>query len=157
MPKHTQSHRPHKTEVPYNTQPVGLEKWLDETYTKLPIQLPTEAKKWISDNIWWITAIGGVLMLWGVWSVWQLAHYADGFAKWANEISKAYGDSPVSNDLGVFWWAGLCVMVIEAVVLLLAVSPLKDHKKLGWNLLFYSSLLSLLGSLLTVLVRRQEA
>ena len=150
MSDHKTTHTNHNKAVPYDTQPTGLEKWLDEMYAKLPIQFPPEARKWLPQKAWGLAALGGVLTLWGLWSIWQMAHYADGMAKWANELSKTYGGTPVSNDLGVMWWLGLGVMAAQAVVLLLAVSPLKQLKKAGWNLLFYSSLLSLVGSVLAV-------
>jgi len=129
----------------FNTQPTGLEKWLDETNRKLSFQLPEEGRKWIANNVWWLTLIGGILSLWGAWGFWQLGHTVSSWGRWAEEVGRAYGvDTAGTSSLGVTWYLALAVMLVQGVLLLVAFQQLKEHKKSGWNLLFYSSLLSVL-------------
>lgn len=137
----------------YDTQPAGLEKWLDETYKKLPIQLPEGARKWLADNAWWLTLIGGILSLWGAWGFWQAGHYLSSWARWADEVNRAYGvNTSSTTDLSVMWYVALAAMLVQAVLYLLAFSKLKEHKKSGWNLLFYSSLVSLVMGIVYIFV-----
>ena len=133
--------------VAYDSKSAGLEKWLDETYKKLPVQLPDGARKWIADNAWWLTLIGGVLSLWGAWGFWQTAHYVSQLNDWA----RAAGVSTAPN-LSVMWYVVLVTMLVEAVLYLMVVSKLKAHQKGGWNLIFYASLVSVVMGLVYLFV-----
>jgi hypothetical protein len=136
----------------FSSKTLGLEQWLDETVNKKqPLQLPLSARAWIADNSWWLAIIGGVLSLWGAWSFWQIGHYLSGLNQLANEVARLSGSS-YSTDLGVMWYVALIGLVIEGALLLLAVSPLKAHKKTGWDLLFYVSLVNLVVGVVYILV-----
>lgn len=131
----------------------GLEKWVDEIVNKKqPLQLPTNARKWIADNSWWIILIGGVLSLWSTWGFWQAGHYIDGLNRWANEVSKMYGGNTYATELGPMWYVALAGIALEGILMLLAVSKLKNHQKSGWNLVFYSTLVSLVVGVAYLLV-----
>jgi len=137
----------------FNTKLSGLEKWLDETMNKKqPVQLPVDARKWLSDNVWWLAAIGGVLSLWGAWSFWQVGHYLDGVNQMTSRIAQTYGVNSYATDLGPMWYVALACMAAQGVLLLLAVSRLKAHQKSGWDLLFYVSLISLAIGVVYLLV-----
>lgn len=121
----------------------GLEKWLDDVYRKVPFQLPSAAKEWIARNAYWIAAISGVLGLLGAFGLWQAANTVDQLSRFSNELSAAYGvTSPGTTGLGFFWWILVAVVVVQAILALLAVAPLKDRRKTGWNLMFYSALIN---------------
>lgn len=126
----------------------GLEKWLDGVYAKAPA-LPAGARDWIANNAWWITLIGGLFGLWGAYSLWQVAQWGDGWIRYANQVSDYYGTAPAATTgLGVTIWIVVVVVAVQAVLSLLAVSGLKAHRKSGWNLLFYSALLSVATAVL---------
>ena len=130
------------SEVKYDSQPMALEKWLDENLNKkFPVQLPDGAKKWLADNSWWLALIGGGVSLWGAWRFWQLGHTASQFL---NGLSQVYGVNTYSQDLSVFWYVVFAAMLVQAVLLLMAFQKLKVHKKSGWNLLLYSSYVSVI-------------
>ena len=122
-----------------DTKSGGLEKWLDDMYKKFPLQLPEGARKWIADNAWWLTLIGGVLTLWGVLSFWQVGHYV-------SDVARVYGVD-TSTNLGVTWYVALGTMLVQAILYLMAVPKLKNHQKSGWNLVFYASLVSVIMGL----------
>lgn len=126
----------------FNTQPAGLEKWVDQTVKQLPA-IPANGRKWLADNAWWLALVGGILSVWGLWSMWQAANLVNQLGAWADRISASYGVATTSSQLGVMWYAALAAMAVQAVLMFLAFQPLKEHKKSGWNLLFYSSLVSL--------------
>ncbi len=134
----------------YNTQPAGLEKWLDEMINKKSsVQLPAGGKKWLGENVWWLALIGGVLNLWGAWSFWRLGHSANELLE---GLGRYYGNTLYTQELDVWWYLVLAAMVGQGVLLLMAFQKLKEGKKTGWNLLFYGSLLSIVMGVLYLFV-----
>jgi len=79
---------------------------------------------------------------WGAYSLWQVARWGSDFAQYTNEASVYYGILPVGTAFSPFIWVVVVVIAIQAV------SPLKAHRKSGWNLLFYSALFSIATALL---------
>jgi hypothetical protein len=137
----------------FSSRTAGLEKWLDELVNKKqPVQLPGEAKRWIADNVWWIVIIGGVLSLWSAWTFWQLGHYVDGLSRYVNELSRVYGSTTYATELGPMWYLALVGLIIEGILLLMAFPKLKEHKKSGWDLLFYVSLVNIVIGVVYLLV-----
>ena len=118
----------------HQPQTGGFEKWLDDTYKKLPVQLPEGGKKWLADNSWWLVLIGGILTLWGTWAFWQAGQYVSSLARIVGVDT--------SPDLGVMWYVALVAMLVQGILYLVAVPMLKNHQKSGWNLVFYASLVS---------------
>ena len=129
----------------------GLEHWLADIYKKAPV-LPVGARNWIANNAYWLAAVSGVLGLWGAYSLWQVARLGSDFAQYAGEASVYYGISPIGTAFSPFLWVVLAVVVVQAVIALMAVGPLKAHRKSGWNLLFYSALLSVATGLLYLIM-----
>lgn len=136
-----------------NTRTAGLEKGLDEFVNKKqPLQLPADVRKWIADNSWWLALIGGILSIWGTWGFWQLGHYVDGLSRYTNDLAHVYGSTTYATELGPFWYLALFGLLAEGILLLMAVSKLKDHKKAGWDLLFYVSLINLIVGIIYLFV-----
>lgn len=116
-----------------------LESKLEEVFVKkAPFTLPENAKGMLVQYLPWLTLIGAVLMLLASWSLYQLLTYAVGVAGYAS----TYGYTVGGAQLGVIGWLSLAVLVLEAVIMLLAFSPLKARKKQGWNMLYWVALLS---------------
>lgn len=128
----------------YNTQPGGLEKALDDLFHKtIKLELPENVKKWIADNSWWIVLVGGVLSVFSAYSLWQAATVANSLVDYANQLSAYAGVAPTTQGLGVVTYLALAGVLLQAVLMLLAFQKLKEHKKAGWNLVFYSSYITL--------------
>lgn len=109
--------------------------------------LPEGARK-VLVKIWPILAlVFGILQVLAVWSLWNLGHTANELVNYANQLSIAAGNGPVTPELGLFYYLGLAVLVIDAVILLLAVAPLSAHQKKGWDLLFLGAELNLVYGL----------
>lgn len=102
--------------------------------------LPAEAQKWLADNAWWLVIIGIVLGGVGIFSLLSvvlLAGLGLGLAGGAlaggagAAAGLAFGGFVVLITL-----ATLAVSVIELVIMIMSVSPLKARRKKGWDLLF---------------------
>lgn len=120
----------------------GLEGWLDGIFgEKFPVQLPKAAREWIVKAAPWLALVVGVLSLWASWSFWQAGHYVNRLVDWANTLSAAYGGDTVQH-LGVMWYLSFVVILVQAAFMLLAFPGLRDRKKIGWNFVFYSSIVA---------------
>ena len=124
-------------------QLAGLEKSLEQVFVKnAPYQLPEQAKKWIVRYSPIIGLIFGVLGLFATLALWNAAHLV------TNYTDTLYGnlgiDRPVKT-LGFSFYIALISLLISSVISILAYPGLKAHSKArGWNLLFYSALISLI-------------
>lgn len=125
----------------------AIENWLAGIYKNAPA-LPSGARDWIANNVYWLAAVGGVLGLWGAYSLWRVTQWSNGLAQYADEMARYYGTTSLSNDYGVMLWVVIAAAVVQAVLALMAVGPLKAHRKNGWNLLFYGALLSVVMAVL---------
>lgn len=121
-----------------------LEEKLDEVFNKkAPVKLPENAKKTLAGAWWWIALVLGILQLWGAWALWQLAHYLDPLDRTVDAVNEYFGYTVIDDNLNLFYYLAVIVLVVDAVILLLATPGLKAFQKAGWNLLFYSLLLNL--------------
>lgn len=80
-----------------------------------------------------------------VCSLWLVAACAHNqrMDNYANQLSMAAGNGPVTTSLGLFYYLGLASLLIDGVLLLMAYNPLRAHSKKGWNLLFLAALVNL--------------
>lgn len=115
----------------------SLEAKLDEVFVKnAPYQLPAGLKKWIGEYAWILALIGAVLG--GLAFIGLL-----GVLGLASVVATAAG----AGGYVLFAWLALIVLGIEVMLLVMAVGPLKEKKKRGWDLLFYSQLISIVFTL----------
>lgn len=113
-------------------------------------QLASSTKKSLARAAWWIALIIGLLQLWAAWALWQLGHVANTIIDYSNYVSATYGNGMVVRHLGFFYYLAFTVILVDAGLLLLAVSALKAFKKPGWDLLYYSLLLNVLYGVVRV-------
>lgn len=125
--------------VPYDTQPAGLEKALNDVfYVKAPVQLPAAVKKWLVDNSWWLVLVGAVVSVLSIFSLLSVVNTANNIDALYNTYGLGDAYSRSTNSLYVSMIAG----AVSAALLFMASSKLKVHQKAGWNLLYYNFLLS---------------
>lgn len=121
-----------------------MENWL----RPLP-HLPNDIQKWIANNVWWITLVAAfgsaIAMLMALSGV--LAYMS--FVGNAPSYIGFYAVS--SYATGWIWSAvvSLAFLAIATVLFSKAVTPLKEHRRLGWDLMFTILLLGAVQSFLS--------
>ncbi len=129
-----------------------LENALHDVFVKNAPELPKGGKDFLVTVLPWLTLIGGVLSALSVWALYDWAHTVNRVADYVNDLSRTYGvDTAIGTSrwsVGV--WLALAVLAVMAVLYLMAFTPLRNHQKAGWNLLFYALLLSLAYSLVVM-------
>lgn len=134
----------HTASAPFNTQPAGLEKWADGVFgANAPVKMPEGGRTWIANNIWWLALAGGVFSLIGAWNAWRTTQYVSQLGTYLDEVARQYGTPTVQSSFGLTYYLALAAMVAQGVLMLMAFQKLKAHQKAGWNLVWYSSLISL--------------
>jgi hypothetical protein len=125
---------------------IRLDGWLNR---KAPIKLPPEARRTLAGALWWISLIVGVMQLWGAWALWNIGHATD--AAYTAYLTDVYGETNPTIHLGLFYWVAFFCILGVGIITLVAAPKLKQMKKSGWNLLFYSMLLNAAFALLRLL------
>jgi hypothetical protein len=131
-----------------------LETKLNDIFGKSAPQLPANGKKMLVEWAPWVALIVGVLSLWAAYALWGWAHIATGLANYVNSLCTMYGGpncNTTSVDSMTFWvWLGLAVLIVEGILYLLAFPGLRDHKKSGWNFLYWGALINLVYALISL-------
>ncbi len=109
--------------------------------------LPKGLTKWLAENSWWLTIIGVALSAFGILGL--LTAMMAGSVALAAVGAVGLG--------GMFFISSLVSLVgigVSVVVEAMAIAPLKEMKKRGWELMFFALLVSvaigIVGSLLSV-------
>lgn len=126
-----------------------IELKLAEWYSASP-HLPVRGQRWLAVNAWWIDLVGIILSVIGILMILFVLLLTEGFlalAMTGGGIGTMRGDILFTAALinFVFW-------VVEIVLLAMAVGPLKNGLKRGWNYLFAVFLLSVLSALISFLL-----
>ncbi|MGH7196354.1 MAG: hypothetical protein ACREGJ_01140 [Candidatus Saccharimonadales bacterium] len=136
-----------------------LEEKLNEFFvTKAPFQLPENGKKVLVQLLPWLTLIGGVLSLFAVWGLYQLATWANSVSMWANELNRAYGTygyPTTAAAVGPVVWLSLALMLVVAVLYFVAFPALRARKKSGWNILLWVALLYVAVAIVNLFMDQQ--
>ncbi len=123
-----------------------LEDQIEKILKPLP-HLPADARKWLGTNVWWLTIIGVVIDGFALMGIYRAATYLD---ELTNYLS-IYG---VKNTSG--WTVALTTSLIflgaTAVLMAIAISPLKASKKQGWDLLFMAAIVGVLSSVVSAVL-----
>lgn len=132
----------HQAGPAYNTFWPGLERWADNTFGRTnPVQLPTGFTKWLANNSWWLILIVGVL---GLMSLLKMLISYDQ----TTHFNYAQGIYDYSSANVFVTWYLVPVLLVTTLLYLSAVGKLKEHRKAGWNLVFYASLVSIVNTVL---------
>jgi FtsH-binding integral membrane protein len=105
--------------------------------------LPAGARKWLGDNVWWIVLIGAILTILGILG----ALVAIGAAiSLLGTVAVSYYVSPAVTSWAVISGIiALAFSVVQGILLLMAIQPLKEKQKKGWVLLFATWLVGGVG------------
>lgn len=130
-----------------------LEVKLNEVFGKKAPQLPKAGKEWLVRWAPILTLIIGILSVFSVFSLWRAAHTVS-YADLANDLCRAYASSGCdvipTNRLSLWFWIALAVLVVEAVLYILAYTPLTAKKKQGWNYLFWAALINVVYAIVSL-------
>lgn len=125
-----------KVVPPFSGPLAGFEAWLyDLLVTKAPFNLPVKAKDVIVKVAPWITLIVAVLSLPAIFAVFTISSYV-------GSVYSAY----VMASVGPMYYVAVAVLAVQLVLMVLSIAPLMKLKRSGWMLVFYSSTISVVYS-----------
>ncbi|HEU5186961.1 MAG TPA: hypothetical protein VFT87_00495 [Candidatus Saccharimonadales bacterium] len=129
-----------------------LESQLRELFTKtIKQKLPEHAKKTLVKALPWIALGGGVLTLLGAWGVYAAATVATPFMM-LSVTDAAYGYAPMMQRYTGFIWLGFLLLLVEAIIMFVAFSPLQQRSRRGWMLMYWVSLINIAYALLYLFI-----
>jgi hypothetical protein len=118
-----------------------IENKLADLFKDLPA-LPKNAKKTIVEYWPYVVLVIGILQLAAAWSLWRFFDRANELVTGVNSFISAYTNTVVgftAFDKAVIY-LGIAILVVQAVLLIMAFSPLKARLRKGWDLLFLVAL-----------------
>jgi len=124
----------------------SLEKTFANLYKDLP-RLPVAGRQWLAQNIWWIALIAAIIGLLGILPLLTLVF---GIGLIASFIAGPFG-VVLSGTLLVAAIISMTFLILFTLITAMAVSPLKAHKKKGWDYVFLTMLLGLVSITLNVI------
>ncbi len=128
-----------------------LEKTIEGWLKPVP-HLPSEWRKWLAENVWWLVLVGVILSVFAAFAALGAIITALSFMGAATSFYGYYYTQTYSG-----WWfiasiISMVSLVITITLTVMAVNPLKEHKKKGWDLLFMAALVGLSLSLVSTVV-----
>lgn len=121
-----------------------VETSLDEFFNKqVPIKMSEKARKSLAGAMWWMALIAGIAQLYLAWRLWDSWRALDALADYANSYAATFGVQADVRGPGFLFFCALVAIIVSGALLLLASPGLKEMKKAGWNLIFYSLLVNL--------------
>lgn len=118
-----------------------IENKLADLFKDLPA-LPKNAKKTIVEYWPYVVLVIGILQLAAAWSLWRFFDRANDLVTGVNSFISAYTNTVVgfsAFDKAVIY-LGIAILVVQAMLLIMAFSPLKARQRKGWDLLFLVAL-----------------
>ena len=129
-----------------------LELTLVEQYKKLP-HLPEEGRKWLAENAWWLVLIGVIICVFGLFGILSfLALGMFGLALGGAALGAGYGavaGATLGGVILVVVLVSMALYIAEIVLMAMAISPLKELKKRGWDLLFLVAVINAAAAVIT--------
>ena len=120
-----------------NEMVKSIDKFFDDLFLKKAPQLPKSAKDWIVKALPWIALIFGLLAVPGIIAGLGLTAFSAPF--WVLTHGRSY-----------VWLVAFVIGTIQTIMELVAVPHLFKKAKKGWMLLFWASLLGLVGAVVSV-------
>lgn len=129
-----------------------LDAKLAELFKDLP-PLPKSSKEVLA-QIWpWLALIGGILQALAALAVWRLLTWTNKWEGVSEYYTRATGvDVGLSALDKTAIYIGVVVLVVDAIILLMAYSPLRNRLRRGWDLLFIAALLNVVYSVISIFI-----
>lgn len=127
-----------------------LENTVADWYKGAP-HLPPNGQVWLWKNVWWIVLIGVIVAVFSLISILGLLMLALGLsagyaATYGGLDSGFAGLAMISLIVSIIFW--VLTIILEAV----AIKPLKELQKKGWDLIFIVILLNLAFSVVSLVL-----
>lgn len=123
-----------------------LEKTIAEWFAHAP-HFSTEMKRWLGDNIWWLTAVVVLLSLIGFSTMLPILGSAVTFdASYAPYALAPY--TVPTGSLILYTWVKVVFLAVIIFFEAIAIFPLREKKKSGWNYIFIAMLLAILSGVI---------
>lgn len=138
-------HKPSKSPEPPVSGPLAqFEAWLyDMLVYKAPFQLPKGFKEWFVKYGPWIALVFGIL---AIFFVVPTLFWALSAVSYTNAVAGAYGLNTVV--IGPMFYISLIVLAVQLVILFVSIPMLLKQQRKGWQLVFYSDVISLVYTVL---------
>lgn len=128
------------------------EKSLEKLFKGLP-DISDAARESVAKVLPVLAIIGGVFQLAAAYWVYKLAHVADQVASFVKSYSVLTGNVyGLSGTDKFIIYIGAAVLLVEAIILFMAYSGLKERKKRGWDLLFLGALINVAYSVVSLFI-----
>jgi hypothetical protein len=111
--------------------------------------LPENARKWIVENAWWITAIGVVVAALFVFSLIPILTGASMLLSTYGALYAPYVDT---GRVVLNAWISLAFFAVVIYLEAMAIMPLKEKRRRGWDFLFLAMLVSVVSSIVAFVV-----
>ena len=131
-----------------------LENMIEGWLKPLP-HLPAQWRKWLTENVWWITLLGVVLSVFGVIAMVGAIFTAMNFV---NSVNNWYNALGIANTtIYTNWWyissfVSLAFLALTIALEAMAVTPLKAQKRKGWELMFLVFLLGVASQVVNLVL-----
>lgn len=122
-----------------------LENTLEEWFKPLP-HLPADWRKWLADNAWWLTIISAVVSVIGIFSILSTVSRVNNLNSIYN-LGFYYTSQARSSLWMVSEYISILFLILTTFIAIMAIKPLQDMNKFGWDLLFMAMISSLVSGL----------
>lgn len=99
--------------------------------------LPTNAQKWLAENVWWLAIIGVIASVLGIIA---LISAIMAYVTFLGAVVGLYPTQTHESGWIVVTLLSLLFSIATTVITALAINPLKKAQKKGWDLLFLTLL-----------------
>ncbi len=132
-----------------------FKKTIEEWLKPLP-HLPVTWRKWLGENLWWLTLVGVIISVISIFILILAILAALSIFGAAATVYNAYGVAVTTTYSG-FWilssFVSLALLMLTVALTAMAVSPLKAQKQKGWDLLFLVFVINIISSLISALIK----
>jgi len=116
--------------------------------------LPANWRKWLAENAWWLTLVGVILSIFGIFGLISALSLFSATSGLYSTVIYA----PVAQAHGSMWqvsiYISVVLIIVSVIIEAMAISPLKAMSKKGWDYLFLAFLVSVasgvIGAVLNV-------
>ncbi len=116
-----------------------------EGWLKPVPHLPSDAQKWIAENVWWLAIVSVVASVIGIFTIiGAIITYVTLFGAVSGfyATTQAYPGGWIAASL-----VSLLFIIATTVIITMSISPLQNRQKKGWKLLFMALVVSAISSI----------